>query len=190
MMKKMIIAAGLVLALAACSTSEEPSVNENTVEDGNAAKENNAVDHGMDENQEEKVGFTLDDEGNIIEADVPEEQASELLAAYDEYVAAFNSEDIDRYMKTIALEPDGFDREEDKAALMQAFEAYDSQYETSDETIVKYEENRAEVFASLNVKMKDANSDDAVEQEGRQVVVFTKENDGWKVTSVHFIGNQ
>ncbi len=190
MMKKMIIAAGLILTLAACSDSEEPSVNENTVEDGNAANENNAVDHGIDEDKEEKVGFTVDDEGNVIEAEVPEEQASELLAAYDEYIAAFNAEDIDRYMNTIAQDPDGFDREEDKAALAQAFEAYDSQYETSDETIVKYEEDRAEVFATLNVKMKDANSDDAIEQSGRQVVVFEKENDGWKVTSVHFIGNQ
>ena len=72
MMKKMIIAAGLVLTLAACSDSEEPSVNENTVEDGNAANENNAVDHGIEEDKEEKVGFTVDDEGNVIEAEVPE----------------------------------------------------------------------------------------------------------------------
>lgn len=189
MMKKMIIAAGLILTLAACSNSEEPSVNENTVEDGNSANENNAVDHGIDEDPDESAGFTVDDEGNVIEADVPEEKASVLLAAYEEYIAAFNSEDIDRYMKTIAQEPDGFDREEDQAALTQAFEAYDTQYETTDETIVKYEEERAEVFASLSVNMKDANSDDAVEQTGRQVVVFVKENDGWKVTSVHFIGN-
>lgn len=190
MMKKMIIAAGLILTLAACSDSEEPSVNENTVEDGNAAKENNAVEHGIDEDKEEKVGFTVDDEGNVIEAEVPKEQADELLAAYEEYIAAFNSEDIDRYMKTIAQEPDGFDREEDKAALAQAFEAFDSQYKTSDETIVKYEEDRAEVFATLNVNMKDGNSNDAIEQSGRQIVVFKKESDGWKVTSVHFMGNQ
>lgn len=189
MMKKMIVAAGLVLALAACSNAEEPSVNENTVEDGNSANENNAIDHGIDEDQEESAGFTVDDEGNVIEADVPEDKANVLLAAYEEYIAAFNSEDIDRYMKTIAQEPDGFDREEDQAALTQAFEAYDTQYETTDETIVKYGEERAEVFATLSVNMKDANSDDAVQQQGRQVVVFKKENNEWKVTSVHFIGN-
>ncbi|ANU10304.1 hypothetical protein A1A1_18222 [Planococcus antarcticus DSM 14505] len=188
-MKKMIIAVGLILTLAACSDSEEPSVNENTVEDGNAANENNAIDHGIDETPEESAGFTVDEEGNILAAEVPEEQANELLSAYDEYIAAFNAEDIDRYMKTIAQEPDGFDREEDKAALTQAFEAYDSQYETSDETIVKYEENRAEVFASLNVKMKAADSDDAVEQTARQVVIFKKENDEWKVNGVHLVGN-
>jgi len=195
MMKKMIIATGLILTLAACSNSEEPSVNENTVEDGNATSENNAVNHGIEETEvkeekTEEIGFTVDDQGNIIAADVPEEPASHLLAAYKEYIAAFNSEDIDRYMNTIAQDPDGFDREEDKAALVQAFETYDSVYETSDETIVKYEENRAEVFASLNVKMKAENSKDAVEQTARQVVIFKKENDEWKVSGVHLVGNQ
>ncbi|ANU13793.1 DUF4440 domain-containing protein [Planococcus halocryophilus] len=194
-MKKMIIAASLILTLAACSSSEEPSINENTVEDGNATSENNAVNHGIEEKEETKektedVGFTVDDQGTIIAADVPEEPASQLLAAYKEYIEAFNSEDIDRYMNTIAQDPEGFDREEDKAALVQAFEAYDSVYETSDETIVKYEENRAEVFASLNVKMKAANSNDAVEQTARQVVIFKKENDEWKVSGVHLVGNQ
>lgn len=192
MMKKMIIMAGLILTLAACSNSEEPSVNENTVEDGNATSENNAVNHGIEEKEEktEDIGFTVDEQGNIIAADVPKEPARQLLAAYKEYIAAFNSEDIDRYMSTIAQDPDGFDREEDKAALVQAFEAYDSVYETSDETIVKYEENRAEVFASLNVKMKAANSNDAVEQTARQVVIFKKENGEWKVSGVHLVGNQ
>ncbi|ANU22662.1 nuclear transport factor 2 family protein [Planococcus donghaensis] len=191
-MKKMIIAVGFILTLAACSNSEEPSVNENTVEDGNATSENNAVNHGIEEKDDKKedIGFTVDEQGNIIAADVPEEPASQLLAAYKEYIAAFNSEDIDRYMSTIAQDPEGFNREEDKIALEQAFEAYDSVYETSDETIVKYEENRAEVFASLNVKMKAANSNDAVEQSARQVVVFKKENDEWKVSGVHLVGNQ
>ncbi|ANU27723.1 DUF4440 domain-containing protein [Planococcus versutus] len=192
-MKKMLVVIGIMLILVACSDSEESSVNENTVEDGNAANENNAIDHGIVEDEKEKtedVGFTVDDEGNIIAADVPEEPAKELLTAYKEYIDAFNSEDIDRYMKTIAENPDGFDREEDQAALIQAFAAYDSVYETSDETIVKYEENRAEVFASLNVKMKAANSEDAVEQTARQVVIFKKENNEWKVSGVHLVGNQ
>ncbi|WP_038704484.1 DUF4440 domain-containing protein [Planococcus sp. PAMC 21323] len=192
-MKKMLLAIGIIVTLAACSDSDESSVNENTVEDGNAANENNAIDHGIVEDKEEKkkdVGFTVDDEGNIIAAEVPEEPANELFAAYKEYIAAFNSEDIDRYMNTIAQNPDGFDREEDKEALTQAFKAYDSVYETSDETIVKYEENRAEVFAALNVKMKAANSDDAIEQSARQVVVFKKEDDEWKVSGVHLVGDQ
>lgn len=187
-MKKMILAAGLLLILAACSDSEEPSVNENSAEDGNAGNGNNAVEHGIEE--EGSAGFTLTDEGEVVEADVPEEIAAEILAAYEEYIAAFNSEDIDRYMAIIADEPDGFDREEDRTALTEAFEVYDTSYETSNETIVKYSEGRAEVFAEIVIKTAETGTDRKMDQTGRQVVVFKKENDEWKVTSLHFIGNQ
>ncbi len=186
-MKKWIMATGLMLALAGCSAEDDSAVNSNTAEDGNAATENNAVEHGM---TDQEVGFTLDDEGDIIAADVPEEAKQELLDAYGEYIAAFNAEDMDRYMATIAEDPDGFDREEDQQALAEAFENYDTTYSTSDETIVKYEEDRAEVFATINVEMNEAGTDQGMQQSGRQVVVFKKEQDDWKVTSLHFIGNQ
>lgn len=186
-MKKLIVIAGLALALAACSDSAEPSTNENTVEDGNSANENNAVDHGI---EDESVGFTLDDDGNVIEADVPKEEADSILAAYQEYIDAFNKEDIDRYMEVIASEPDGFDREEDKKSLKEAFKNFDTTYTTKNETIVEYGEKRAEVFAEIDVLMKEPNSEQSTEQSGRQVVVFVKEDGAWKVTSLHFIGNQ
>ncbi|MGM0897787.1 MAG: DUF4440 domain-containing protein [Bacillota bacterium] len=186
-MKKWIIATGLMLALAGCSGEEDSSVNGNTAEDGNAANENNAVEHGI---KDQEVGFTLDDDGDIIAAEVPETEKKELLGAYEEYIAAFNDEDMDRYMDTIAENPDGFDREEDQQALSEAFENYDTTYTTSDETIVKYEEERAEVFATINVEMNEAGTEQGMKQSGRQVVVFKKEQDEWKVTSLHFIGNQ
>lgn len=187
MMKKMIILIAISLALAACSDSEEPAVNQNTAEDGNSANENNAVDHGV---EDEEVGFTVGDDGKVIEADVPKEEADKILAAYKEYIDAFNAEDIDRYMKVISENPEGFDREEDRKALEETFAAYDTTYKTSDETIVKYEEDRAEVFAANTVTVKDPNSDKATEQSGRQVVVFKKEGNEWRVSSLHFIGNQ
>ncbi|TWT27945.1 nuclear transport factor 2 family protein [Planomicrobium sp. CPCC 101110] len=185
-MKKMMVMAGLALALAACSDSEEPSVNGNTVEDGNSANENNAVDHGI---EDESVGFTLGDDGKVVEADVPEEEADEVLAAYKEYIDAFNEEDLQRYMNVIASNPDGFDRAEDEAALEEAFKVYNTTYSTGNETIVGYEENRAEVFAEVDVLVEDPNSEKSTKQSGRQVVVFIKEDGNWKVTSLHFIGN-
>lgn len=186
-MKKIMIVAGLVLALAACSDSEEAPTNENTADDGNSANENNAVDHGI---EDESVGFTLNDEGEAEPADVPENVAKPILAAYEEYIASFNAEDIDRYMEVIAEEPDGFDREEDRAALTKAFETFDTTYETSDETIVEYEEGRAEVYATINVVMSEPGTKKSTKQTGRQVVVFKQEQDNWKVTALHFIGNQ
>lgn len=186
-MKKMILLAGIALILAACSDSETSSENQNTANDGNTANENNAVDHGI---EDESVGFSLDDKGNVLEADVPEQEAEKILAAFDEYIAAFNSEDIDRYMKIIAEEPDGFDRETDKAELTKAFETYDTTYETSNETIVEYAEDRAEVYADIDILTEETGTDRHAEQAGRQVVVFKKESGNWKVTSLHFIGKQ
>lgn len=186
-MKKMMVIAGLALTLAACSDSAEPSVNENTVEDGNSANENNAVDHGI---EDESVGFTLGDDGKVVEADVPKKEADKILAAYKEYINAFNAEDLERYMNVIASDPDGFDRTEDEATLKEAFKAYDTTYTTSNETIVEYEENRTEVFAEIDVLMEEPESGKSTEQSGRQVVVFVKEDGNWKVTSLHFIGKQ
>ena len=190
MMKKMIVAASVVLLLAACSDSEEPSVNSNSADDGNVVNENNAVDHGIEDEKEDEVGFTLNDKGEAEAAEVPEAEAEKILAAYQKYIDAFNAEDVERYMKVIAQEPDGFDREEDRAALTEAFSNFDTTYEPSDETIVKYEEGRAEVYAVIDVTMAEPNSDKAAKQSGRQVVVFKNEEGDWKVTSLHFIGNQ
>lgn len=185
-MKKIWIALSLTLVLAGCSDAKEPTQNSNTAEDGNAGAENNAVEHGI---KEEEVGFTLDDEGNAQAAEAPAAEKEAILAAYQEYIEAFNSEDLERYMSVIAEEPAGFDREEDKKALEEAFAAYDSTYATSDETIVKYEEGRAEVYARIDVTMKDPNSDKETGQAGRQVVVFVKEQGDWRVSALHFIGS-
>lgn len=186
-MKKYLVAAGLILVLAGCS-GEEAAENSNTSEDGNASAENNAVGHGIEDGGE--VGFTLDDEGNVQQAEVPAEEEKAILASYKEYIEAFNAEDTERYMAVISENPEGFDRDEDKKALEEAFAAYDSTYTTSDETIVKYEAGRAEVYATIDVEMKDPNSDKSTGQTGRQVVVFKKEDGNWLVSALHFIGSQ
>lgn len=186
-MRKYLIAAGLFLALAGCSAAEEPKKNSNTSEDGNASADNNAVGHGIEDSGE--VGFTMDDQGNVQGAEVPAEEEKAILASYTEYIEAFNAEDTERYMAVISDNPEGFDREEDKKALEEAFSAFDTTYTASDETIVKYEAGRAEVYATIDVMMKDPNSDKSTEQTGRQVVVFTKEEGTWLVSALHFIGS-
>lgn len=185
-MKKMILLASMLLLLSACSDESGTAENENSVNDSDLENENNAVDHGM---EDKSAGFTLDSDGEVIEAEVPEAEAEAILAAYDEYIAAFNAEDLDRYMAVIAEEPEGFDRAEDQLALEEAFAAYDTEYTPSNKTIVKYTPDRAEVFAEIEVSLAAADSSAKTEQSGRQVVIFKKENDGWKVSGLHFIGN-
>lgn len=185
-MKKMIMTAGLLLLLSACS-DDKASDNTNSADDSNLANENNALDHGM---EDKSAGFTLNGDGEVLEADVPEEEATAILAAYDEYIAAFNEEDLERYMAVIAQEPEGFDRAEDQLALEEAFAAYDTQYSPSNETIVKYTPERAELFAEIAVSVEGADPAAKTEQTGRQVVIFKKEDAGWKVSGLHFMGNQ
>ncbi|WP_422123781.1 DUF4440 domain-containing protein [Planococcus sp. X10-3] len=186
-MKKMIMAAGLMLLLTACSDDNNAAEHTNSADDSNLQNENGAVDHGM---KDKSAGFTMTGDGEVLEAEVPEEEAAAILAAHAEYIAAFNAEDMDRYMAVIAQEPEGFDREEDQIALEEAFDAYDIAYSPSNETIVKYSPERAEVFAEISVTMSEGESDKETEQSGRQVVIFKKEDDGWKVSGLHFIGNQ
>lgn len=187
-MKKMMLLAGMLLLLSACSEESGTAENTNSVDDSNLEDENNAVDHGMEDKEDKSAGFTVDSEGNVLEADVPEEEAKEIFAAYDEYIAAFNAEDLDRYMAVIAEEPEGFDRAEDQAALEEAFTAYDTEYTPSNETIVKYAPERAEVFAEIEISVEDETGA-KTEQSGRQVVIFKKEDADWKVSGLHFIGN-
>ncbi len=187
-MKKYLVATALIFVLGGCSADEKAVENSNSSEDGNASAGNNAIGHGLEDSEE--VGFTLDDEGNVKQAEVPADEEKAILASYKEYIEAFNAEDTDRYMKTVSENPEGFDREEDKKALEEAFATYDTVYTTSDETIVKYEAGRAEVYATIDVEMKDPNSDKKINQVGRQVVVFKKEEGKWLVSALHFIGSQ
>lgn len=187
-MKKYLVAAVLIFVLAGCSDGEKAEENSNSSEDGNASADNNAIGHGIEDGGD--VGFTLDDEGKVKQAEVPVDEKEAILASYKEYIEAFNAEDTDRYMATVSDNPEGFDREEDQQALEEAFASYDTLYTTSDETIVKYEAGRAEVYATIDVEMKDPISDNKIKQMGRQVVVFKKEEGKWLVSALHFIKSQ
>lgn len=186
-MKKLILTAGVFLLLTACSDGEDSAVNSNSANDSDLQNENGAIDHGL---EDKSAGFTMDSDGEVVQADVPSDEEAAILEAYGEYIAAFNAEDIERYMAVIAQEPEGFDREEDRAALEEAFVAYDLTYEPSNETIVKYSPERAEVFAEISLEMTEAGAEKVIEESGRQVVIFNKEENGWKVSGLHFIGNQ
>lgn len=186
-MKKMIIAAGLMLLLTACSSNDDTAVNTNSTNDSDFQNEYGAIDHGL---EDKSAGFTMDSDGEVVQAEVPADEEAAILEAYGEYIAAFNAEDLDRYMAVIAEEPEGFDREEDRAALEEAFAAYDLTYEPTNETIVKFTPERAEVFAEISLEMTEAGAEKAIEESGRQVVIFKKEEGGWKVSGLHFIGNQ
>ncbi len=171
-MKKWLILVLAVFMLTACNNKED--------------NKENAVNNEEDST----VGFEV--LGDDIEkaADVPENVEKEILAAFDEYIASFNSKDIDRYIKTLSKNPQGFDVDEDVEVAKNIFAQYDLDRTASDVTIVKYSEEEAQVYANLQIKMTEIKTNAELKSSGRQVTVFAKEDNDWKVTSVYYIGNE
>lgn len=177
-MKKWLIAVMTVIAmltLAACGDKKEESLD--------PAETKEIIDEGT-------VGFEV--LGDKVEevTDIPKEDKKEILAAFVEYIASFNAKDINRYTNTLSKNPQGFDYEEDISFAKNTFEEYDVERTASDVTIVKYNESQAQVYANLDVKTIELETDAEFATTGRQVTVFEKEDGAWKVTSIYFIGNE
>ena len=174
-MKNWLMLALALFMLTACNDTED-SKTENTP--------------APTEESEGAVGFEVLGEDVEEAENIPEEEHKAILAAFDEYIAAFNAKDIDRYIQTLSKNPKGFEYEDDINAAKQAFAEYDIERTAADTTIVKYSEEEAQVFANLDIQMTEIETDVELASSGRQVTVFVKEDDAWKVTSVYYIGNE
>lgn len=178
-MKKWLLAVITVLVLAACGDTEQE-------------KDNNTKEKSTEEVIEQgTVGFEV--MGDSIEeaANVPAEEKEKILAAFHEYIDAFNAEDIDRYAETTSKHAKGFKYEEDIEAAKQIFSQYSViNRKAEDVTIVKYSEEEAQVFSNMTADMVEEKTNIEMKGEARTVVVFVKEDGTWKVTSVHSMDNQ
>ncbi len=174
-MKKWLLAVMTVLVLAACGDTEQETDN------GTEKDTQEIIDKGT-------VGFEV--MGDSIEeaANVPAEEKEKILTAFNEYIDAFNAEDLDRYGETTSKNAKGFDYNLDLEEAKKAFEMYAINRQADDVTIVKYDDKEAQVFANLTVDMTEEETDTQVSSAGRQVTVFVKEDADWKVSSVYYIG--
>lgn len=183
--KHMVLLAITTLVLSACGNDEEKA---GSTSDGEPTNENNALEHGVPDQSE--VGFEMNG-GKIEETqDVPKDEKKAILAAFDTYMTSFNEEDIDTYMSVIAKEPEGFDYAEEEAVVKKTFAEYNANRIAEDVTLIKYDKNQAQVFATLNISMEQESTGAKLDRSGRQVTVFTNEDGEWRVTSVFFIGNE
>lgn len=183
----MLVTLVLVLLLGACA-EEEQATNENTTADLVPQGQKAIETHGAKSNTEEQqVGFEI--AGGVIEEaqNVPEQTKQQLVQAFEEYIEAFNQEDIDLYMAQISQNPKGFDYDAEKEFVQETFQTYDTKRTPSDVTIIKYEEHEAQVFANLTIDLEQHSTGGKVTTTGRQVTVFSNENNDWLVTSVYFI---
>ncbi|MGE7022733.1 nuclear transport factor 2 family protein [Solibacillus cecembensis] len=171
-MKKWLIAVMALFVLTACGNKEDTTTKD-------VGKE---IDEGT-------VGFEI--LGDTIQeaSGVPQQEKEKILAAFDEYITAFNEKDLERYKNIISKNAEGFQYEEDIQAVTKVFKQYDINREAQDVTIVKYKENEAQVFSNLKTETKEMETGAELAADGRQVTVFVKE-DQWKVSSIYYIGNE
>ncbi|MFC4409576.1 nuclear transport factor 2 family protein [Chungangia koreensis] len=172
------------LLLVACGNDDTNTLQSNSDAPQNAQS---TLDHGV---TNDSVGFNVTGKGSVEEAtNVPKEEREAVIEVFNENLAAFNEEDIDRYMATIAKKPEGFKYDDEKMAVQTAFEKYDTKREASNHTIVKYSENEAQLFANIDISMSEPKSGATIDRSGRQVTVFVKEDGKWRISSVYFIGD-
>ena len=171
-MKKWLVAVMALFMLAACGNEKDASPEElqKTIDDGT-------------------VGFEI--LGDTIQeaTGVPEDEKNNIISAFDEYIAAFNEKDLERYKNIISKNAKGFNYEEDVQAVSAVFAQYDVKRTAEDITIVNYSEEEAQVFSNLKTETKEIETGAELSGVGRQVTVFMKE-EGWKVSSIYYIGSE
>ncbi|MER2261236.1 MAG: nuclear transport factor 2 family protein [Psychrobacillus sp.] len=179
--------AALILVLAACNDKEEVNSEAGSVNDSTPSQTESTLDHGVKDKSD--VGFEMSSDGNVEEAaNVPEKEKTAVLNAFNEYIEAFNEEDIDRYLSVISKKPEGFNYEDDKKMVIETFENYDTVRTAEDVTIIEYNDKEAQVYSNLHIALHEPGSGAKLDRNGRQVTVFAKEEGKWLVTSVYFIG--
>lgn len=182
---------GIVLTinlLAACSPTSGETNSDSTsdlVPQGKQAIET----HGAEETstEQDEVGFEV--AGGVIEeaTNVPEEEKKQIIQAFQNYIGAFNEENIDAYMEQISENPQGFSYDSELQFVEETFAEYDTKRTASDVTIIKYNEDEAQVYSNLEIELEQQSTGGKVSSSGRQITVFSKENEQWLVTSVYFI---
>ena len=186
--KYMMMLAFVTILLSACA-SEENREGAGSVSDGESAGENNALEHEVKDVPEADVGFEMTGDDVEEAQDVPEAEKKALLETFETYMSAFNEEDLEKYMSVIAKEPEGFDYNEEETLVKNTFGQYEVNRTAEDVTIIKYDKNQAQVFASLNISLVQEKTGAKLDRTGRQVTVFAKEDGNWRVSSVYFIGD-
>lgn len=171
------------------SSTKETETESQNVESASKSDEaeTEAPTEEVQKSADEENGFSVVDGKVEAAKEVPVEDEKAILAAFDEYINSFNAEDIKRYEKVLAQNPEGFDLQEDLKNVRQVFDDFDIKRQADNITITEYSSERAYVYADLIVDVEQDNN--KARDEGKQLTQFVKESSGWKVTSLQAIGS-
>lgn len=183
-----ITLAAFTLTLAACNSNDETAQNANSATDIAPTNTQTTTDHGAEDKSETDIGFEISGD-NIEEAtNVPEKEKTALLESFTEYMESFNAEDPERYMKTISKNPEGFNYDAEKVKVEETFNDFNTIRTADNITIIEYDKSQAQVFSNIHTSFEQMDTGAKLEQNGRQVTVFVKEEGKWLVSSVYYIG--
>ena len=183
-----ITLAAFTLTLAACNSNDETAQNTNSAADIAPTNTQTTTDHGAEDKSETNIGFELSGD-NIEEAtNVPEKEKTALLESFTEYMESFNAEDPERYMNTISKNPEGFNYDAEKVKVEETFNDFNTIRTADNITIIEYDKSQAQVFSNIHTSLEQMDTGAKLEQNGRQVTVFVKEDGKWLVSSVYYIG--
>lgn len=176
--KKFMIGLGVSsLLLAGCSNNEGA--------DEADKPEENTEEQAEEAPAEDQTTALLEETSELKEAeDVPEEEKQEILDAFNEYIESFNDEDVERYLASLSETPVNFDLEKEEEAVNNIFSKLDVRREASNVKIVNYSGKKADVYADLEVVTSDPESDREATTTGKQLTIFQKTDDGWKVSMI------
>ncbi|OLN24056.1 hypothetical protein BTO30_01155 [Domibacillus antri] len=183
--------------LAGCGDDEQTN-SANSTNDGEPANTMTQDTHTASDDQSE--GVTADEKSTtnneagtqtgkapIEEAEnVPADEKAAILAVLDKQVESFNNKDVEAYMSTISETPESFNYEEEKQYVQKVFDTFDVSMKPLNPMIIKYEDETktANVFMNMESTSKDLSTGKEVSQTTRQIMVFKKEDAGWKQISL------
>ncbi|MBN8193776.1 hypothetical protein JI667_16620 [Bacillus sp. NTK074B] len=189
--KKIMLGIGIsTLLLGACGADEEKKVEKDTAKTEEVSpQEDPATDEAASLNQMTQV---VEDASALEEAEgIPEEDKTAINAAFNQYITAFNEEDFDSYMSVISKTPVNFKYEDEERYVKQIFDSVDSKRSVDNVKIINYAAGKkADVYAEIKATTKDPNGDKEVTRSGKQVTVFHKKEDGWKVAAIFFLASE
>ena len=197
MKSKLLAVIMALLFIIACGTTylaynvyQQESVKKSSLVQDKDEKEKTSIPKETEQVKEQEEQYTVGFEmiGNEVEKaeNVPVDQEKAIFAAFDEYIKALNEKDLERYKNIISKNPEGFKYEDDIQTITEVFKQYDLNREAGDVTIVNYKEGEAQVFSTIKTQMKELKTGAELADFGRQVTVFVKEYDNWKVSSVYY----
>jgi ketosteroid isomerase-like protein len=190
--KKIMLGIGMsTLLLSACGADEEKKEDKEATEKTEevSPSEDPATGEAASLNQMTQI---VEDASELKEAEgIPDEDKTAINAAFDQYINAFNEEDFETYMSVISKTPVNFKYEDEERYVKQIFDSVDSKRTVDNVKIINYAAGKkADVYAEIKATTKDPNSDKEVTRSGKQVTVFHKKEDGWKVAAIFFLASE